>query len=60
MAEPTVPGGPPEIAPPLRGYRKGAHGAVIDAALAVTEAADDNELAAAVKAASGAGASCEW
>ena len=39
MAEPTVPGGPPEIAPPLRGYRKGAHGAVIDAALAVTEAA---------------------
>ena len=38
MAEPTVPGGPPEIAPPLRGYRKGAHGAVIDAALAVTEA----------------------
>ena len=41
MAEPSVPGGPPEIAPSLRGYRKGAHGAVIDAALAVTEAADD-------------------
>ena len=40
MAEPSVPGGPPEIAPSLRGYRKGAHGAVIDAALAVTEAAD--------------------
>ena len=30
MAEPRVPGGPPEVSPPLRGYQVGSHGAVVD------------------------------
>ena len=42
MAEPRVPGGPPEVSPPLRGYQVGSHGAVVDAALAVSAGVESN------------------
>ena len=50
MAEPRVPGGPPEVSPPLRGYQVGSHGAVVDAALAVSAGVESN----------GGGRSCQW
>ena len=50
MAEPRVPGGPPEVSPPLRGYQVGSHGAVVDAALAVSAGVESN----------GGGKRCQW